>query len=134
MKQVKHLEKDSLAAKYSFSPAVVTEGGRTVWLSGQLALRDAAGADIAGQFEPQVRAIFAEIDAILKKAGGALADVVTMTVYVTDPRYLDRFAEIRREMFPDENFPASTFIAVSNLPFPGVLIEIQTVAVTAGPA
>lgn len=134
MKQVTYLEKDPLAAKYSFSPAVVTEGGRTVWLSGQLALRDASGADIAGQFEPQVRAIFAKIEAIMKKAGGTLADVVTMTIYVTDPRYLDRFVEIRREMYTDENFPASTFIAVSSLPFPGAIVEIQCVAVTAGPA
>ena len=134
MKEVTYLEKDPLAAKFSFSPAVVTNGGQIVWLSGQLALRDATGADISGQFEPQVRAVFAKIDAILKKAGGALADVVTMTVYVTDPRHLDRFAEIRREMFPNENFPASTFIAVSNLPFPGVLIEIQAVAVTEGSA
>jgi len=134
MRQIKHLEKDALAAKNGFSPAVVTQGGQTVWLSGQLALRDAAGADIAGQFEPQVRMVFAKIDAILKKAGGVLADVVTMTVYVTDPRYLDRFVDIRREMFPDENFPASTFLTVSNLPFPGVLVEIQAVAVTAGDA
>jgi enamine deaminase RidA (YjgF/YER057c/UK114 family) len=52
-----------------------------------------------------------------------------MTVYVTDPRHLDRFAELRRSMFANENFPASTFIAVSNLPFPGAVVEIQGTAV-----
>ena len=129
MKQVEFLEKSELAKKYSFSPAVITRGGRTVWLSGQIALRDESGNDISGQFEPQVRTIFALMEKTLRKAGGSLSDLVTMTIYVTDPRYLDQFAELRRPMFADENFPASTFIAVSNLPFPGAVVEIQGTAV-----
>jgi len=129
MKRVEYLEKNELARKFTFSPAVITQGGRTIWLSGQIALRDEAGKDIAGQFEPQVRTIFSLIDKTLKKAGGALADLVTMTVYVTDPRHLDQFAALRGEFFANENYPASTFIAVSSLPFPGVIIEIQGIAV-----
>ena len=129
MKRVEYLEKTELAKKNTFSPAVITQGGRTVWLSGQIALRDEAGKDISGQFEPQVRTVFSLMDKTLKKAGGALADLVTMTVYVTDPRYLEQFATLRREFFADENYPASTFISVSNLPFSGVIIEIQGVAV-----
>jgi 2-iminobutanoate/2-iminopropanoate deaminase len=66
----------------------------------------------------------------IKKAGGAsLADLVTMTVYVTDARYLERFAEIRRELFKDESYPASTFLAVAGLPLPGAVVEIQGTAV-----
>jgi enamine deaminase RidA (YjgF/YER057c/UK114 family) len=132
MKHVEYLEKNDIARKNAFSPAVVTEGGRIVWLSGQLALRDESGNDIAGQFEPQVRAIFAAMEKTIRKAGGAsLADLVTMTIFVTDTRYLERFVEIRREMFRDagENYPASTFIGVSSLPFPGVVVEIQGTAV-----
>ena len=58
-------------------------------------------------------------------------DLVTMTIFVTDTRYLERFVEIRRELFKDanENYPASTFIGVSSLPFPGVVVEIQGTAV-----
>jgi len=129
MKQVEYLEKSELARKYSFSPAVITRGGRTVWLSGQIAGRDESGNDITGQFEPQVRTIFSLMEKTLRKAGGSLADLVTMTVYVTDPRYLDRFAELRRGVFADENFPASTFITVSALPFPGIVVEITGTAV-----
>ncbi|MGN6059132.1 MAG: RidA family protein [Sphingomicrobium sp.] len=129
MKRVEYLEKSELAIKYTFSPAVITSGGRTVWLSGQLAVRDQTGGDISGQFEAQVRAIFALMSKTLAKAGGSLSDLVTMTVYVTDPRHLDHFAELRRAAFPNEEFPASTFIAVSNLPFPGAVVEIQGTAV-----
>jgi enamine deaminase RidA (YjgF/YER057c/UK114 family) len=132
MKHVEYLEKNDVARKNAFSPAVVTEGGRIVWLSGQIALRDESGTDISGQFEPQVRTIFSLMDKTIRQAGGAsLTDLVTMTVYVTDIRYLQQFVEIRRDAFRDagENYPASTFIGVSSLPFPGVVVEIQGTAV-----
>ena len=124
-----YMEKNDFQKKFAFSPGVITKGGRIVWLAGVTALRDESGKDISGQFEPQVRVIFNDIDKQLKKAGGNLANVVTMTIYVTDPRYIERFAELRREMFKDGNYPASTFIAVSNLPIPGLLVEIQGTAV-----
>ena len=132
MKHVEYLVKNEVAKQYAFSPAVVTEGGRVVWLSGQIARRDASGNDITGQFEPQVRRIFTLMEQTIREAGGhSLADLVTMTVYVTDTRYLERFVEIRRELFKDagENYPASTFIGVASLPFPGVVVEIQGTAV-----
>ena len=124
-----YMEKNDFQKKFAFSPGVITKGGRIVWLAGVTALRDESGKDISGQFEPQVRVIFNDIDKQLKKAGGNLTNVVTMTIYVTDPRYIERFAELRREMFKDGNYPASTFIAVSNLPIPGLLVEIQGTAV-----
>ena len=61
--------------------------------------------------------------------GGKLADLVTMTVSINDPRYGDRFIKIRHEMFPNAKFPCSALITVSNFAHPGILIEIQGVAV-----
>jgi 2-iminobutanoate/2-iminopropanoate deaminase len=115
----------------AYSPAVITEGGRIVWLAGQTALADADGRDIAGNFEAQTRHVFTLIDETLRRAGGTLADVVTMTVFIKDARYGDRFVEIRREMFPDAKFPASALITVTNFARPGMEIEIQAVAVVA---
>lgn len=113
----------------SYSEAVVTEGGRTVWLAGQTALQDMAGKDIRGDFEAQARTVFALIDEVLERAGGGRKDIVSMTVYLTDPRNGQAFAKVRSEMFPDRNFPASAQITVSNLAVPGMMIEIQAVAV-----
>ena len=45
----------SWEAKYSFSPAVVTEGGRTIWLDGHVGFADDTGASLAGNFDAQVR-------------------------------------------------------------------------------
>ena len=127
-----YMEKSDFQKSRAFSPAVITTGGKIVWLAGQTATRDEAGADISGNFEAQVRTIFSLMDKTLKKAGGSLANLVTMTVFINDPRHGDRFVEMRGGFFPDGNFPASALITVSNFARPGMLIEIQGVAVIGG--
>lgn len=116
----------------AYSPAVVTQGGRTVWLAGQTATQDEQGNDISGNFEAQVRTIFSLLDKTLKRVGGSLNNMVTMTVFINDPRLGDRFVEMRRGIFPEGNYPASALITVSNFARPGMLIEIQGVAVIGG--
>ena len=126
---VQYLETNAFQKERSFSPAVITTGGRTIWLAGQTGLQDAKGKSLAGDFPAQARAIFAAMNATLKRSGGSLNSLVTMTVFITDVRYGDQFVKIRGEMFPDGKFPASALITVSALAEPGMLIEIQGVAV-----
>lgn len=111
-----------------YSQAVVTEGGKTVWLAGQIATVDDSGKSLAGDFEGQVRQIFKLLDATLKRAGGKLSDMVQMTVFITDVRNGDRLTEIRREIFGD-NFPGSALITITALADPNAKIEIQGYAV-----
>lgn len=113
----------------SYAPAVVTEGGRIVWLAGETTITDLNGKDIKGDFEAQARTVFALIDQTLKRAGGSLKDVVSMTAYLTDVRNGATFSKVRKELFPDGNYPASAQITVSNLAVPGMQIEIQAIAV-----
>jgi 2-iminobutanoate/2-iminopropanoate deaminase len=113
----------------SFSPAIMTEGGRIVWLAGQTTLVDLNGNDIVGKFEEQARTIFALIDRTLQRAGGSLANLVTMTVFINDPRMGDRFVSIRAEYFEEGRCPCSALVTVSNFARPGCVIEIQGVAV-----
>jgi 2-iminobutanoate/2-iminopropanoate deaminase len=124
-----YMEKTDFQKSRAFSPAVITEGGRIVWMAGQTAIRDEAGNDISGNFDAQVRTIFSLMDKTLQRAGGSLANLVTMTVFINDPRHGDRFVEMRRDMFKDGNYPASALITVSNFARPGMLIEIQGIAV-----
>ena len=127
-----YMEKSDFQKSRAFSPGVITQGGKIVWLAGQTATRDEAGTDISGNFEAQVRTIFGLLDKTLKAAGGSLTNMVTMTVFINDPRLGDRFIEMRAKMFPDGNFPASALITVSHFARPGMLIEIQGVAVIGG--
>jgi enamine deaminase RidA (YjgF/YER057c/UK114 family) len=125
------MEKSQQMATRAYSPGVITEGGRIVWLAGQTGFRDEHGKDMVG-FDAQARQAFRGIDAVLRKAGGSLANMVTMTVFINDVRLGDRFVEMRAGFFPGGNFPASALITVSNFARPGMLIEIQGVAVVGG--
>src|SRR5215813_14364156 len=86
-----YLEKSDMQKARAFSPAVIAEGGRTIYLAGQTTLTDESGANIAGNFEAQARTIFKLIDKTLQRAGGSLKNMVTMTVFITDVRNGDRF-------------------------------------------
>ena len=122
-----YLKRDRAQAR-GYSQVVVTAGGRTVWLAGQVALADAAGKSLAGDFDGQVREVFRLLDVTLKEAGGKLGDMVTMTVFITDARFGDRFTELRTEIFRD-NFPASALITCRALARPELLVEVQGMAV-----
>jgi enamine deaminase RidA (YjgF/YER057c/UK114 family) len=111
---------------------VITQGGKTVYLAGQTATQDEQGNDISGNFEAQVKTIFSLLDKTLKNVGGSLANMVTMTVFINDPRLGDKFVEMRAAFFPSGNYPASALITVSNFARPGMLIEIQGIAVIGG--
>lgn len=112
----------------AFSPAVVTRGGKTVWLAGVGMRADEDGKSLAGNFEGQVHATFRAIGKTLERAGGKLQNIVTMTVFILDVRHGDRFVELRKQYFP-EGFPASALITVAGFAHPDMMIEIQAVAV-----
>ena len=114
-----------------YSQAVITEGGKIVWLAGQLAVVDDSGKSLAGDLDGQVRQIFKGINATLEKAGGKLSDMVQMTVFITDVRYGDRLTQLRREILGD-NFPGSALITVTALAIPEAKVEIQGYAVIGG--
>jgi 2-iminobutanoate/2-iminopropanoate deaminase len=118
------------AERSGYSMAVVTQGGRTIWLAGQTGAVDASGKSLAGNLDAQVHQVFAGLAATLAEAGGKLSDMVSMTVFLTDPRNHRRFTELRREIL-GENFPVSAAIYISHLANPDALLEIQGVAVVA---
>ena len=122
-----HIKREAAQAR-AYSQAVITEGGRVVWLAGQVAGEDASGRSLAADFDGQVREVFARLGRTMEEAGGRLADMVTMTVFITDARYGDRFTELRREIFGDD-FPASALITVAGLARPEFLVEVQGIAV-----
>lgn len=112
----------------SFSPAVVTKGGKHIWLAGVGMWRDEEGNSLAGDFDAQVHASFQVIEKTLVRAGGRLEDIVTMTVFTLDVRHGNRFVEIRKEYFPS-NFPGSALITVAGFAKPEMMVEIQAIAV-----
>jgi len=122
-----YLKRQAAQAR-AYSQAVVSEGGKVVWLAGQVAVEDSSGNSLAGDFDGQVREVFSRLGKTLEEAGGALGDMVTMTVFITDGRLGDRFTQQRKAIFGD-NFPASALITVAGLARPELLVEVQGIAV-----
>jgi 2-iminobutanoate/2-iminopropanoate deaminase len=112
----------------SYSPAVITEGGRIVWLAGMGGTTDTDGKPIR-DFAGQARQAFRNIDATLRRAGASLANVVTMTVFIRNQSDGDEFVKIRGEFFKSGAYPASALITAKDFAVPDIMVEIQAVAV-----
>jgi enamine deaminase RidA (YjgF/YER057c/UK114 family) len=116
---------DELSQRRSFSRSVSTEGGKMLWLGGQT-------GNPKSDFEGQVREVFDALDKTIKANGGqGLKDMVTMTVFITEVRYGQKLTDMRKDIFK-ECFPASALITVSSLAAPGLMLEIQGVAIVGG--
>jgi enamine deaminase RidA (YjgF/YER057c/UK114 family) len=112
----------------AYSTAVITEGGRTIWLAGHTGAVDDAGKSLCGDFDAQCRQTFRNIEKTMAEAGAKLADLVTMTVFLIDARHTTRMTELRLEIL-GKDFPASAAITVAGFALPEMMIEIQAMAV-----
>ena len=116
-------------AARGYSHAV--KSGKTVYIAGQLAVEVKGSKQTvigAGDVAVQARRIFANMETIVKSAGGELRDVVEMTVFLKDIKDLPRFLEVRKEIFKRE-FPASTAVQVVAFAVPEGLVEVNAVAI-----
>ncbi len=83
---------------------------------------------LAGMDEyAQAKVIFTKIKGLIEAAGGAMSDIVKITVFVTDIKNNVKVWQARREFFTG-NFPASTLVEVSALASPEILVEIEAIA------
>ena len=97
----------------TYSQAV--RAGETVYLSGQIPLDPATQELVDGGIDAQIRQVFENLAAVAEAAGGELADVVKLTVYLTDLGHFPRVNEIMSQYF-DEPYPARAAIGVVALP------------------
>lgn len=116
------------AAIGTYSQAVRVD--RTVWLSGQIALDPATGQMVQGGFEAEVHRAFLNLQAVAEAAGGSLADVVKVTLFLTD---LSNFAKVNELMaqYFTQPYPARAAVGVASLPR-GAQFEADAVMVLPG--
>lgn len=105
----------------TYSQAV--RAGNTVYLSGQIPLDPASGELVAGDMEAQVRRVFENLKAVAAAAGGDLAQVAKLNVYLTD---LAHFALVNRVMaeYFSPPYPARAAVGVAALPR-GAAVEMD---------
>jgi len=114
------------AAIGTYSQAV--RAGNTVYLSGQIGL-DPVSMTLAEGFEAQTVRVFENLRAVAEAAGGSLADVVKLNIYVTDLANFAKLNELMGKYF-SEPFPARAAVGVASLPR-AALVEADGVMVIA---
>lgn len=119
------------AAPLSHYAHAVRAEGPLLFVSGVVPI-DAAGRLVGGDdIVDQARAVFANLAEVLAAGGAGLADVVKVTVFLTDIADRPGINPVRQEAFGAVR-PASTLVEVSQLAIPGAKIEVEAVAVVAG--
>lgn len=117
----------SLAKPTGYSYAI-KKSGTPVFVSGQVAL-DGEGKLVGeGDAAAQTEQVLKNLQAVVEGCGGTLDDVVKLTIFVTDPSYRPAVAAARLKWFKEGEWPASTYLVVSALAVPTMLVEIEAVA------
>lgn len=115
------------AAAYRYSPGVRAPARDLLFVSGQVG-RDAELGVITDP-EAQLVKAFENLEAVVREAGGTLADVVEITTYLTSMELLPLLARVKDRFFTTEPYPAWTGIGVSELALPGLLLEVKATCV-----
>jgi 2-iminobutanoate/2-iminopropanoate deaminase len=111
-----------------FSLATRTTGSALVHVSGQVA-QGLDGQTVGkGDIEKQTGQVLENMKALVEAAGGTLADVARIVVYLTSRDHLPTVMEVRRRYFR-EPYPATTAVVVAGLANPEWLVEIEATAV-----
>ena len=96
------------------------------YVAGMIA-RGEDGKIVAGDEYDQAKAIFAKIRHLIEAAGGSMADVVKVVIFVTDISQRQKVWRARREVFSGD-YPVSTLVQVAALAEPSVKVEIEAIA------
>jgi 2-iminobutanoate/2-iminopropanoate deaminase len=118
--------------KGRFSEVVTVTGpGKMIFLAGVGAENEnGKGGDILhkGDFTAQCKYAFDKIKRALEKNGAGLGDIVKMVSYITDVRYQPDFGKCRQEVFGTTPMPAHTLLTISQLAWPGMMVEVDVTA------
>ena len=102
--------------------------GNTIYVSGQVAFNSQGKLVGKGNMKTQTRQVFRNIKAVLAAAGARMEHIIKINTYITDGSKFMEMLEARGDIFGD-NPPASTAVVVAGLAFPGLLIEVEAIAV-----
>ena len=105
--------------------------GDTLYIAGQVAFDEQN--QIVGVGDPRLQAeqVWRNIELAVEAAGGTIANVVKITIFLKDIRHAAAEISIRERLFKPGRFPVCTQVQVANLGLPELLMEVDAVAVLA---
>jgi reactive intermediate/imine deaminase len=126
---IDHITPPGVAPGFGYSH-VVAATGRLIAISGQVALDETGQLVGPGDPEAQARQVFENLRRCLAAADATFADVVKLTVYVTDLATMTAVRAVRDEYVDTTRPPASSAVQVAGLVLPELLLEIDALAVS----
>jgi reactive intermediate/imine deaminase len=127
---VRYLNPSTLSTPTGYSHVVEVNGGRTIYIAGQVAFDKAGNVAGKGDFAAQTTQVFENLRFALAAVGATFDNVVKVNTYVTDMSQIQTLREIRAKYY-GQNAPASTLVQVVRLAHQDLLIEIEAIAVLA---
>jgi len=109
----------------TFSRAI--QVGDQLFVAGMTA-NSPSGIEGGDSMHDQTRAVFTKIKHLVEAAGGTMNDIVKMTGFITDIAKRDDYLRARRDFFTSDP-PASTLVEVPALAAPGLMIEVEVMAI-----
>ena len=131
MTQKKFINPEGMARPGAYTPVVTAQGGRTLYIAGQVSLNEKGELVGQGDLMAQAEQVWRNVGLALKGAGATFNDLVKLNVYVVNykPEYRDLLHQVRLRHVSKENPPASTLVGIQGLARDGFLIEIEAIAV-----
>jgi enamine deaminase RidA (YjgF/YER057c/UK114 family) len=126
---VELIDPDGLLERPTYSHIAIATGSRLVFISGQVGF-DSGGQLVGQDHYSQAEQAFENLATAVRAVGGSMEDIAKITIYVVghNPQVLDRLMAARASAF-GEHKPASTYVGVEALARPGLLVEVEAVAV-----
>jgi reactive intermediate/imine deaminase len=117
----------SLHRPFGYAHAIQIE--KTLYISGQvpldMELKSIGEGDIAAQTEQ----VYANMEKVVKSAGGSMRNIVMLNIYCTDLDAYDKHTRSVRKKYFGDYYPATTAVEIKRLYRPEYMIEIEAIAV-----
>lgn len=127
-----YINPDAVSTPGAYTHVVSAQGGRIVFISGQVALDKNGNIVGPGDLAKQAEQVFQNLQACLASVGATFSDVTKITTFIVGYQAgRDRavLGAVRQKYLPAENPPASTLVGVQALATPDIMIEIEATAV-----
>jgi len=111
----------------TYSQAIMTSNGKTIYLSGQIPLNPSSMEMVSNNIDDQIKQVFENLKSVCNASGGSLNDIVKLNVFLTDLSNFSKVNEIMAGYF-DEPYPARAAVGIKELPR-AALVEMDAVMV-----
>ena len=129
--KLEYVNPPDLCPTYGWTHVASVTGGKTIYISGQVAVNERGEIVGKGDLKAQTEQTFGNIERALAAVGATFRDVVKTNLYVVGLRaeHVPIIREVRSRYVSADHPPVSTLVGVSALVGPDWLIEIEAVAV-----